>query len=176
MFCARQAIAQRRHQQRKDIETIVEILAKAPVFDRRFQIAMRGRDDAHVAADRAVTANPFEAAFLQHSEQLDLHLQRHVADFVEKQGAAFGEFEAAEARRQGTREGTLLVSEEFALEQFSRDRTAIDRHEGMPATTRQLVNVPGRHLFAGPRLAEYQDIAIKGRDLFDQPVDCAHRR
>jgi hypothetical protein len=61
------------------------------------------------------------------------HLQRHVADLVEEERAALGEFEAPEPRRHRTGEGALLVAEQFALEQIGGNGTAIDGHEGLAA-------------------------------------------
>jgi hypothetical protein len=47
-------------------------------------------------------------------------VERHVADLVEKQGAAIGLLEAAAAHGLGAGEGTALVAEELALQQVLR--------------------------------------------------------
>jgi hypothetical protein len=76
--------AQRRDLQWKDVQTIIQIGAKRAREDLRLQIAVSGRHDPHVAVDGMVAADAFEAAFLQHAQQLYLHLQGHVADLVEE--------------------------------------------------------------------------------------------
>ena len=78
-----------------------------------------------VAMTRACTwhlAAPAEAgddALLEHAQELGLHVERHVADLVEQDGAARGELELARvALGAGAREGALLVAEELRLEQL----------------------------------------------------------
>ena len=136
---------------------------------------MRRRDDAHVAANGLVAADALEAAFLQHPQQLDLHLQRHVADFVEEQRAAFGKLEAAQPRGQRAGEGALFVSEQFAFQQVGGNGAAIHRHERMSRAARQFVNVARHHFLAGAGLAENQHVGIERRDLLDEPMHRAHR-
>ena len=88
-------IAQRRQVDREDVEPVVEVLAELALRDQRLEVAVGGRDDADVDLDRLGAADALELALLQHAQQLDLHLQRQVADLVEEQGAAVGELEAA---------------------------------------------------------------------------------
>ena len=54
---------------------------------------------------------------LQHAQQLDLELERHVADLVEEDGAAVGQLELAEPPVLGVGEGALLVAEQLGLEE-----------------------------------------------------------
>ncbi len=95
---------------------------------------MRGGDDAHIALELQRTAHPLEHPLLQHAQQLDLHRQAHVADFIEEQRAAFGQLEPALARGHRTGERALLVTEQFALEQISGNGAAVHGDEGTVAT------------------------------------------
>ena len=79
----------------KDVEPVVEVLAELAVGDQLLEVAVRRRDHAHVDANGLAAADALELALLQHAQQLDLHVQRHVADLVEEQRAAVGELEAA---------------------------------------------------------------------------------
>ena len=169
-----QALAQRRHLQRKYIQPVEEVLAKTPAEYGRLQIAMGRGNDAHVTADGAVAADALEAPFLQHTQQFHLHLQAHVADLVEKQGAALRELEAADPRRQRAGEGTLFMAEQLALQQVGGNRAAIHGNERMPGPIRQFMDVPGRHFLAGARLAENEDVGVERRHLLDQAVHRAH--
>ena len=63
------------------------------------EVAVGRRDDADVDLDRLAAADALELALLQHAQQLDLHLQRQVADLVEEQRAAVGQLEAPEPAR-----------------------------------------------------------------------------
>ena len=67
-----------------------------------------------------------ECAFLQHAQQLGLHVGRQIADFVEKERAAVGQLETALAHRDRAREGAALVAEELGLDQRRRERRAVD--------------------------------------------------
>ena len=49
-------------------------------------------DQPDVDVDRLIAAYPLELALLQHTQQLDLHDRRDLADFVEKEGAPMGQF------------------------------------------------------------------------------------
>ncbi len=72
-----------------------QVLAKLLLDDGLLQIAIGRRDHAHVHVNRAARTDASQLAVLQHTEQLGLHGQRHVADFVEEDRAAVGLFEEA---------------------------------------------------------------------------------
>ena len=97
------AIAQRRNDDRKDREAVVEILAERLRLDHRRQIAMRGRDDADVDAHRPLAADAHDLAVLDDAQQPHLRGQRQLADLVEEQRAAVGLFEPALAARRPRR-------------------------------------------------------------------------
>jgi len=121
------AFAQRWRQDGHDVEPVVQILAELAGLDRRFEIAMGRRDQPHIHLDRAAAAHALQFALLQHAQQLGLKGRRDLADFVEEQRAAVGHFEAALARTHGAGKGTLLVAEEFRLEQVSGSEAQLRR-------------------------------------------------
>ena len=59
-------------------------------------------------------------ALLQHAQQLGLQFERHFADFVEEDDAAFGRAEHAQRTAGGAGERALLVAEQLAFGQASR--------------------------------------------------------
>ncbi len=124
-------LPQRRYLHRKHVQPIEQILPEAPREDGGIEIPMGRCDDAHIAEERAIAADPLEGPLLQHPQELDLHLQRHIADLVQKKSPALGELETAEPRRQGARERALFMSEQLALEQVRGNGAAVDRHERM---------------------------------------------
>ena len=65
-----------------------EVLAEFAFAHQLFQIAVRGDDHAHVHRDGLVAADALHLALFQHAQQLGLHGERHVADFVEEERAA----------------------------------------------------------------------------------------
>jgi hypothetical protein len=106
-----EALAQRRNGDRKHVESEEEVLAELAGGRACLEIAMRGRENTHVGAALLAAADALEGAFLQDAQQLHLHVEAHVTDLIEEQRTAVGKLEAADARRQGAREGTLLVTE-----------------------------------------------------------------
>ena len=129
---------------------------------------MRRGDDAHVAAHRHVAADALEHALLQHAQQLHLHGRAHVADLVEEQRAAFGDLEAALARRDGAGERALLVAEQLALEQVGGDRAAVDRHERALAARTEIMDGARDDFLAGAGLAEDEHVGVEGGHLADE--------
>jgi hypothetical protein len=63
----------------------------------------------------AGAANRVDRAFLQHAQQLDLHVQRHVANFIQEDGAAMGQLKATNAVSHSACESALAVAKQFAF-------------------------------------------------------------
>src|SRR5262249_56529182 len=61
------ALAQRRHVEREDRESIVEVAAVAALRDRESEIAIRSCDDAHVCRLRRRASDALELALLEHA-------------------------------------------------------------------------------------------------------------
>ena len=109
------SFAEGRHAQRDDIEPVVEVLAEEVFGDGLFEILVSGRDDADVDFDGVSASEPLEFLVLEYLQQLGLQLQLHVADLVEQDGAAIGEFEHAGFLLEGTRKGAPFIAEQLAF-------------------------------------------------------------
>src|SRR5262245_18466570 len=133
------ALAQRRHRERKNIEAIVEILAKRALVDHSEQIAVCCRYQADISAQRARGAQALEGVLLQHPQELGLQLEGEIPYFVQEERAPVGQFKAPETLREGPREGTFFVPEEFAFEQAGRDGAAVERDKGVCAPRAEAV-------------------------------------
>ena len=106
-----------------------QILAKLALLYQRFQIAMRRHHHAHIHRGRLVAADSLHFSLFQHAQQLGLHGQRHVADFVQKDRAALRLFKFADVPPGRAGERSFLVTEQFRLDQLRRNRGAIQRDE-----------------------------------------------
>ena len=126
---------------------------------------MGSGNDAHIDILRLVAANPLEGTLLQHTQQLDLHRQRHIADLVEEQRAAIGQLEAPGAAGNGTGKGTLLMAEQFTFQQLSWNSTTVDRHKRAFAALGVIVQVTRHHFLASTGLAQDQHTGIGIGDL-----------
>ena len=69
-------------------QAIIQVLAKRAILNHGLQVSVRCGNDAHIDLLLHLRANLFDFAFLNKTEQFDLKFQRHLADFVEKQGAS----------------------------------------------------------------------------------------
>src|SRR5258708_36459945 len=101
--------AQRYRLHRKHIEPEIEVFAKSAALYFLLEIAIGGGDQAYVNRTGALFADPLEIALLQHAQQLALQFERDFTDFVEKQGASVGQFEAADAVAHRAGEGAADV-------------------------------------------------------------------
>ena len=150
----------RRHEHRKDVQAIVEILAKAARLDGGLQVIVRRRDDAHVRGDALVAAHALEGLLLQDAKQLHLHGERHVADLVEEQGSPFRHLEAPAPGADRAGERPLLVTEQLTLEELRGDGSAVDGHERLVTPAGAIVDVSRHHFLAGAGLAEDQHLRV----------------
>ena len=150
-----------------DVQPVVEILAELPARDHLREVAVGRRDDAHVDADRLVAADALELALLQHAQQLDLGLERQLADLVEEQRAAVRQLEAALVLADRAGERALLVAEQLALDEAGGDRGAVHLDEQALAPRAGLVDRARDQLLAGAGLARDEDGGVRARDHRD---------
>ena len=113
---------------------------------------------------------------MKQAQQLLLHRERQLADLVEKQDLVAGPLDISVMSGLGAGEGTLLVAEQLALDQFAGNRRAIDRDEWLIGARRVLVNKTRRDLLADAALAGYQERAVDIGDPRQQHFYLAHCR
>ncbi|MCY1431760.1 hypothetical protein D9M71_477360 [compost metagenome] len=142
-------LTQRCHFDREHVQAVVQVFAEGAVLDHGFEVLVRRSDDAHVDALGLVATHALEGALLQHTQQLDLHRQRHVADFIEEQGTAVGQLKTPGTAGDGPGKGALLVAEQFAFQQLGRDRATVDRHERRFTALGVVMQVARHHFLAG---------------------------
>ena len=124
-------------------------------------------------ADR--TQRPHRA-LLDRTQQLALHRQRQVADLIEEQCAALSGLKKPGSILGCTGERALSVAEELRFEQLLRDRTAVDRDEGLVSARADLVQRARNQLLAGARLAQHHHRRHAARHPLDQGSHLLHRR
>jgi hypothetical protein len=105
---------------------------------------------------------------LDGAQQLGLHGQRQVADFIEEQGAAVCGLEEAFAVLLGAGEGPLAVAKELGFQQLLGDGAAVDGNEGAFGPHADIVDGPRHQLFAGAGFAPEHDRRHAACHLFDQ--------
>src|SRR4051812_44478253 len=107
------------------IEAVIEVFTKPAGGGFAQQIAITSGDDASIDADCLRIADTLELALLQGAQQLHLQVRRRGIDFVEKDRARVGGFEAARAIVDGARERAADVAEKLAFKQALAERAAV---------------------------------------------------
>ncbi len=170
------ALAQRGQAQADDVEAVEQILAEGAVAHALLQVLVGGGDDAHMCLDGLVAAHAVEMPVRQHTQQARLQVERHVADFIEKERAALGLLEAAAPLGLCAREGAALVAEQLGLQQVLGDGGGVDGHEGAARHGRVLVQRARHQFLARARLArdQHRDLALA--EPADGAKDVLHGR
>ena len=167
---------QRRQTQADHIEAMKQIFAKQAIAHARFKVLVSGGNHAHIGLDRLVPADPVKLAIRQHPQQARLQLGRHVADLVEKQGAAVGLLEASAAHRLCAGEGAAFMTEQFGLEQVFRNRRRVDRDERLVAARTMPVQRARDQFLAAARLTVDQHGGVGLRQAADGAKHFLHGR
>src|SRR5687767_8708886 len=111
------AVAQRRQPYRENVQPVKKVQPEAPCCDLRLQVPMRRGNNSQVHFSPGGGTDGTEFPFLDQAQQLDLHLDRKIADFVEENSPAVGGFHQAFLVLRSIRERTSYMAEVFALHQ-----------------------------------------------------------
>src|SRR6266536_965953 len=159
------AVAQRRQFDRKNIEQVVKIIAKGTVRDSRLQITIRRRDNADISAQNFRAAHAFKLAFLQNAQQCDLRLHWQISYFVEKNRAAFRQFESTQPPLNCPSKCSFFVTKQLRHDERRRNRGAIHTDERTLRTLRPFVNGAGDQFLPCARFTHDQNGGICRGDL-----------
>ena len=109
---------------------------------------MRGGDDSQIDRNRLDAADRNHDSLLNRAQQLGLHHERQLADFIEKQRAAIGTADESERGGNGAGESALHVAEQLRLHQLGRKHGAIDGHKRPVGAGTESMNLPSGDFFA----------------------------
>ena len=134
----------------------MEVLAQLAASHRLLRPAVRGRDHAHVHHEGLVAPDARHLVRLQHAQELDLQLGRHLRDLVEEERPAVRALEVALVHPVGAGEAAPLVAEQLALDEVGGDRPAVDGQERLLVPAAQPVDRLRDQLLARARLPHDQ--------------------
>ena len=100
---------------RHDVKAIVEIFTEPPFLDGTLQIAVRGGYNPDINGNRRNSAHPLELALLEKPQELGLQFLGNIADFVEKDRAAMGQFDLARLAPVRAGKRPLFMAEQRVL-------------------------------------------------------------
>ena len=134
------------------VEPVIEVFAKATSLDLLLKVFVGGSDHSNIDLDWLAPAHGLDDPFLNGAKQFDLHVQGEVADLIEKEGSAMGEFESTHAVGNSPGKGAPFVAKEFALNELSGDCPTIDGHQVFLRPGRAVVKGLGNQFFSGATL------------------------
>src|SRR5690606_16549076 len=169
------AFAQWWHLQREYRETVIKVFAQTFVLGEFFFAAVRGGDHATVDGNRCRAADARDGARFEHAQQVGLQAQRHLGDFIEKEGAAGSLFEQAGATGEGTGEGAFFMTKKFATDELAGEGAAVGGEEGAFASAR-IVYCARHHFLAHAAFAHEHHIGAGASYALDQLIQFAHLR
>ena len=158
------------------VQAVEEVFPEPPALDVLYQIPIGAGDDPRVDQDRLGAAHGPDDFLFDHPQELHLHVERQVADFVQVDGAAIGRSEQPRTGLHRGREGPPDVPEQLALEQRLRNRPAVDRNECLRVSRAGRVDGAGDNLLACSALSRDEDVAGRRADLGDLRPHAAHGR
>ena len=146
------------------------------MLDRFLRIPVGRGDDPHVYVLRRVAPYGANLAFLQETQELRLHFEGHVTDFIEEDGALICNLKQADLISRSSRERAFDVPEEFAFDEVGAEGRTIDRDQRTVLSRTITMDSAGDHLFAGAGLTEDQHRRGGRSDLFDLLGQFMHSR
>ena len=147
------ALAQRRDMQREHAQAVQQIFPKAPRSDVAHQVPVGGGNQPDVDRDLVAPPQAAERLGLEHLEEFGLQLGRQLADLIQEDAPAVGELEESLAALLGVGEGTVLVAEQFGVEERRRQPAAVHLDERPSGARAQLVDQARQPALPGAALA-----------------------
>ena len=158
------------------VQAVEQVLAKQARSHLAFEVPVGGRYDAHVHRFTDCAADGAHSAFLQGAQQLHLHRQRHVADFIQKEGATLGGPEQPRVFTDCPGESTLDVAEQFRFQQLFGQGAAVNGNKGATPLRVCLMYSPGQQFLAAATGAGNQDAHVGPGNLAYLVEDTLHHR
>src|SRR5215204_3223226 len=162
-------LTQRRQSNGKDIEAIVQVGPKLAFAHGIFEVAVSSSDYAYVNFNRVTSSYSFKLTFLKHAQELGLHVQRELADLVEKKGSAVRNLKSSDVPGIRSGESALFVTEQLAFNQCTGQGSAIYFDQRAILARAEIMNCMGQQLLAGASLAKNCDCCVEPGHLFGLP-------
>src|SRR5690606_1310044 len=138
------------------------------------KIPVGGGNDTHTHPDGFLAADTFQFLFLQHTQELYLSLQGHLADLIQEKGAVIGQLELSDTALHRSGEGPLLMAEKLGLDKIGRQGRAVALDHEPVLSGGGIVYGTRNKFLAGTGLPKYQHGGGGLRYQRYQPVDLLH--
>ena len=169
-----QAFRERRNTNLDRTQTIEEILAETAGEDFGAKIAIGGGNEAHIDLLDFGRADPLNFAVLDDAQQLGLHGQGSLADFIQEHRAAIGVLEEARASIRGAGEGAADMAEQLTLQKGVDQGGAVADRQALLADRADLVDGAGHEFLARASGAHEENIGVVAGNLAREVEDFEH--
>jgi hypothetical protein len=105
--------AQGRYFDREGLQAVIKILTKCACSDGGFEVAIRGRNHAHVSSNRCSTAGAVKDLIVQDAKQSSLDLESELPNFVQEDRPTFGYLKMTQVPFMRPSEGAFFMSEKL---------------------------------------------------------------
>ena len=160
-------LTQRGHAQRNAADSEIQVAAECPLLHLAGKVLVGGGDQPDVDLPLAYRAQAAKALFLQYLEQLGLHTRIDIADFVEEDRAAIGDFEDTRLARGCPGEGALLMTEQLGFQEVRRQPRAIQIDEGLVGAWAVKMQPLRQQALAGAGLPQNENRTVAAHHLVD---------
>ena len=99
------------HDDGKDVEPVIEVLAEFPFLHEPREVPVRRGDHLHVDLLRVLGADDLDFPFLQDPQEFRLQPEVHLRHFIEKDGPFVGELELSRLSGRGPCKSAFFVAE-----------------------------------------------------------------
>ena len=165
---------QGRHIQCDFTDPVIQVFPEIALGNQVLNIPVGGAHHPDINGNRFYRTYPVDHSFLQEAKQFGLQCHRHIANLVEKQGAAVGALNLAFLGLGRAGKGAFLEPEQFALQQVFRNGGAVDGRKGFVGAMAQVVQGPGQEFLAGTGFAGNQGGDIGRCNFFDRAANHQH--
>ena len=131
------------------------------------QVGIGGTNQPDIDVYRIYCPQSGDALLFDGRQQLGLHGQGQVTDFIQKQRTPRSRFHSARLGFSGIRESTLLVPEELTFEQLLRNTSQVDGNKDLSSAGREEAQHACGQIFSGTVFSQYEQVGIRIGKLVD---------
>lgn len=114
----------------RPVYPVIQITSESALPYGKFDVLMRRADKSKIHLSRCPAAEAAKSLGFEYAKQSGLERKWHIADLVEKQCPAVGQFDFSRSTTTlRSSESTFYVAEQFAFNQVLGDRRAINRYQ-----------------------------------------------
>src|SRR3979490_1368612 len=157
-------------------DSVEQVLPEMPTRPPLRQVAVGGRDDAHIqAGGRDLAPDGLNLSAFQEPQQLRLHPQAHLPDFVEEDSALMRQLQTSDLVAIRASEAASSVAEQFGFEERFGKGGAVDGDEAPSRASRTGMNVLSDQILPDAALSSDEDFPIARRRARRGGADLPHR-